>query len=64
MPNIVVPACMLYVAAGPMHGLLTPLPFVNCTVTGPPRCCNVSDLFTPTVSKLKITACLLEFRCY
>ena len=47
MPNNVVPACMLYVAADPMHGLVTPLPFVMCTV-----------------SILKITACLLEFRWY
>ena len=28
MPNNLVPACMLYVAADPMHGLVTPLPFV------------------------------------
>ena len=41
------PACMLYVAADPMHGLVTPLPFVMCTV-----------------SILKITASLLEFRWY
>ena len=32
MPNNVVPACMLYVAAGPMHELETPWPFVKCTV--------------------------------
>ena len=33
MSNNVVPACMLYVTADPMHGLVTPLPFVKCTVS-------------------------------
>ena len=47
MPYNVVPACMLYVAVDPVYGLVTPLPFVKCTV-----------------SILKITACLLEFRWY
>ena len=28
----VVPACMLYVAADPMYELVTPLPFVKCSV--------------------------------
>ena len=33
MPNNTVPACMLYVAADPMHGLVIPLPFVKFTVS-------------------------------
>ena len=33
MPYNVVPVCMLYVAADPMHGLVTPLLFVKCTVS-------------------------------
>ena len=48
MPNNVVPACMLHVAADPMHGVVTLLPFVKCTA----------------VSILKTTICLLEFRWY
>ena len=44
VPNNVVPACMLHVAADPMHGHVTPFPFVKCTTRG----------------ILKITACLLE----
>ena len=33
MSNNVVPACMLYVAADPMHELVTPLPFVKGTIS-------------------------------
>ena len=33
MLNNVVPACMLYVAADPMQGHVTPLPFVKCPVS-------------------------------
>ena len=31
--NNVEPACMLYFAADPIHGLVTQLPFVKCTVS-------------------------------
>ena len=48
MHNNVVPACMLYVAADVMHGVVTPVPFVKCT----------------TASELKIKTCLLEYRWY
>ena len=33
MPNNLVPACMLHVAADLIHGLVTPLPFVKCSVS-------------------------------
>ena len=33
MPYNVVPACMLYVAADPIHGFVTSLTFVKCTVS-------------------------------
>ena len=34
MPNNAVSACMLYVAADPMNGFVTLLPFVKCTTVG------------------------------